>query len=128
MILSKETSPIPLDVFGREPDHTWCYTFLKADLARQNQQWDQILELWRQALAQQLRPNYGPEYLPFIEAFARNGEWQSALQLTKQANEKTDAMQPFLCNNWQRLLTEIPASAKHDAARNQVKELLACGD
>ena len=118
---------MPTDVFGSEPAHTWCYIFLKADLARQYRHWDQIYELWSKALAQNYHPDYGAEYLPFIESFARNGKWPQALQLTKQANEQTEAMQPFLCDNWQRLISETRVSPEREAAWEQVKGLLACG-
>jgi hypothetical protein len=126
MILKNETSPMPVDVFGNEPAHTWCYHFLKADLARQYQEWDHVLDLWTQASLLELHPSSGPEYLPFIEAFANKDNWPKALQLTKNANEQTGDSQPFLCGNWKRFLLETPPSPQREAAWAEVKGLLAC--
>ena len=39
----------PLTQFGKEPAHGWCYYFEKADLARQQQDWQQVAALGDQA-------------------------------------------------------------------------------
>ena len=40
----------PEKVFGVEPEHTWCYYFAKAELARQVGDWGQIVELGDEAV------------------------------------------------------------------------------
>ena len=56
------------EIFGAEPPHTWCYYFEKADLARQLQDWQSVLQLEKQAREHGFTPKFGPEYVPFIEA------------------------------------------------------------
>jgi hypothetical protein len=102
-ILSDARTPPSVDVFGPEPPHTWCYYFEKADLARQQQHWDEILQLERQATAAGYSPGWGPEYLPFIEAHAQRGDWARALALSRAAQESISEMEPLLCSTWDRL-------------------------
>jgi hypothetical protein len=97
-------APLPdSDIFGAEPAHTWCYYFQKADLARQSEDWDAIVELEQQAQAGGFVPGFGPELLPFIEAHARLGAWGEALTLSRQARAIIGEMDPLLCSTWLRL-------------------------
>jgi hypothetical protein len=91
------------DIFGPEPPHTWCYYFEKADLARQLRDWDGVLRLDQQARAAGLASKFGPEYLPFIEAYAQTGNWPKALDLSRAAESSISEMQPLLCSTWTRL-------------------------
>ena len=92
-------SPDPV-TFGAEPAHTRCYFFEKADLARQMQDWPTILKLG--ADARGLGSNSGSEYLPFIEAYARTGQWSQAYEMSLNAQDNTAGLNPLLCNNWKR--------------------------
>lgn len=124
-ILLRE-KPLPQDIFGPEPPHNWCYYFQRADLARQYKQWGQVLELWKQAGSMSSHIAYGPEYLPFIEAFANQGQWEQAVALTLKANDRTPDMSVVLCNNWLRITREAPASDAGTASWSRVREALAC--
>jgi hypothetical protein len=121
-----QEKPLPQDVFGPEPQHTWCYYFQRGDLARQYKQWGQVLQLWQQARSGEAAPAYGPEYLPFIEAFANEGQWQQAVELTLKANATTPDMSSVLCSNWARIVKEAPASDVGGSRWAQVKQALAC--
>ncbi|MFO7584311.1 MAG: hypothetical protein R6W69_06235, partial [Anaerolineales bacterium] len=125
MILTEDL-PMPVDVFGAEPARDWCYYFQKADLARQYAHWDDVLTLWQQADSQGLKPAYGPEYLPFIEASARLDDWKSARTFTRRALETTDNMQPLLCSNWERILQTTPASPDAQEVWESLDAELAC--
>jgi hypothetical protein len=105
---SKPTAPDP-NIFGPEPPHTWCYYYEKADLARQMENWESILLLEKQADANALTPKFGPEYAPFIEANARSGKWQKALELSGAARATVAQMEPLLCSTWTRL-SRLPAA------------------
>ena len=68
-----ERQPPDPDVFGAEPPHQWCYYFEKADLARQMQDW-QPYSCWKnRPTSRAMTPKFGPEYIPFIEAYAQYG-------------------------------------------------------
>lgn len=104
-----ESVPPDTDIFGPEPAHTWCYFFQKADLARQMKDWNRVLDLYKQAQRLGFNPEYGAEYIPFIEAFAQTGEWQKAYNLTITAEELTPRHKKILCSNWVRL-AELPSA------------------
>ncbi|MEW6400794.1 MAG: hypothetical protein AB1649_03280 [Chloroflexota bacterium] len=65
---------VPSFLFGAEPEHTWCYFYQKATLARQKGEWDEVLELGRQASELGYRPDDLIEWLPFLQAHALAGE------------------------------------------------------
>ncbi len=93
----------PAEIFGPEPEHGWCYYYQKADLARQLEDWTEIVDLGNQAHEKDLSPAFGMEYEPFIEAYARNGDWQKAYDLTIKANALTGGMDAPLCAVWNKL-------------------------
>jgi len=106
--------PVPVvppdrDIFGPEPAHTWCYFFEKADLARQTQDWDTIIDLYNQAQQLGFSPEYGAEYIPFIEAYAQKGDWQKAYDLTIVARHMSLDTLKMLCSNWKRL-SKLPSA------------------
>ncbi len=112
-------------VFGAEPPHDWCYYFEKADLARQFGDWSTVLKLERLAKAQGLIPGFGPEYLPFIEAHARTGDWQKAYELSVAARATVKDMEPVLCSTWTRL-GQIPGA--DSGILNKAQQAFACSN
>jgi hypothetical protein len=106
-----ESAPVSpdTDIFGPEPADTWCYFFQKADLARQMKDWNEVLDLYKQAQRLGINPGYGAEYIPFIEAFAQTGDWQKAYDLTIAAEELTPRHKKILCSNWVRF-ARIPSA------------------
>lgn len=126
MILQKENSVMPEDVFGVEPPHSWCYYFLKADLARQYKDWDSILQIWQQASGSKLEPGNGIEYLPFIEGYAMNGKWTEASELTKKSKILTEGMDKAICSTWKRLILLTPASKIREGYWNEIIKSEGC--
>jgi len=94
----------------KENKDTWCYFYQKAELARQDKDWQAIITLWESAKSSSLRPYNGFEFLPFIEAYANIGDWENAYKLSERANVTTKAMYFLLCPTWQRLDTSTPFS------------------
>ena len=113
-------------IFGTEPAHTWCYNFQKADLARQSGDWNEVIRLWEQALAAGYGPKHTREYMPFIEAFARTVDWESAKKLTLRAGTITEKARHPLCALWQQLRTETEASEQRENAFSKVDDRLDC--
>lgn len=94
----------PDALFGPEPSHSsWCYYFQRADLARQQQDWQQIASLGDEAYALDDSPNHAAEHLPFVEAYAMVGRWREASALTRQTLEINRFTAPMLCSLWQRV-------------------------
>jgi tetratricopeptide (TPR) repeat protein len=118
----KAAAPDP-NIFGPEPAHDWCYYFEKADLARQTGDWKMAITLYQQAKLKGLAPRYGAEYIPFIEAYAQTGDWQTAYDLTRSAQRLTGGLETTLCANWSRFNQISSPDAK---VIEQVRQSLSC--
>jgi hypothetical protein len=113
-------------IFGEEPPRTWCYFFEKADLARQFGMWDEARRLWGEATDGGFRAANGVEMVPFIEAHARLGDWETAKILTRQAQVLPDRPTALLCALWSELALGAPRSAEDAGIILQVQEYLGC--
>jgi len=113
-------------IFGAEPAHTWCYTFQKADLARQSSAWGEVIRLWEQSIVDGYGPKNTREYMPFIEAYARIADWKSAEKLTLRAVTITEKARHPLCALWQQLRTETEVSPEREEAFSAINDRLDC--
>ncbi len=119
----------PHEIFSRiveENPNTWCFFYEKADLARQNNDWESVARYWEQAESQGYRPHHGFEYIPFIQAYAYTGNWELAYQLTKTSNKTTKAMYFILCPTWEQLLSNTPPSEQKDKVGEEAVDYLGC--
>ena len=116
----------PVELFGPEPEHTWCYYYQKAELARQQGQWQAILELENQASERKLNPGNPYEFLPFIEAQARSGNWQPAAQLTEIAWQANPDLAPRFCRAWENYFDGAPLAKDDSQAIKHLLESMAC--
>ena len=99
---------LPQFLFGMEPQHTWCYYFEKAEIARQIGKWEEIIRLGDEAFQNGFSALQPAENFVFIEAYAQNARMDDAIQLTqKVASEKPDLI-PALCSLWERVLIAQP--------------------
>lgn len=94
---------LPAELYSSEPIHGWCYYFEKADLARQQSNWEEVVNLGDQAFKLDDYPNDPEERFPFIEGYAYMGNWSRALELSNQSQKITPLMEPLLCHLWQRI-------------------------
>jgi hypothetical protein len=108
-IITTAPSPIlPNPPFIQEPAHTWCYLYEKAELARQAHDWNKIVELGVEAKQKGYSPQDAFEWLPFIEAYARTGTWDSAEATARLALNDDPKIQRGLCQLWKRVLADDP--------------------
>jgi hypothetical protein len=117
--------------FGPEPEHSWCYYFETADLARQYNDWTTAAKLGDQAQAKGFKPdtsgsNVIYEWMPFIEAYAHTQRWQDAASLTEQSLKFDPKLASFACHRWQMLRQRIPQGNGRDAAYQAVQHQAAC--
>jgi hypothetical protein len=113
-------------IFGKEQKESWCYFYQKADLARQYEDWGTISALYEQSQAQQLSPQHGAEYVPFILAAANQQQWETAVKLTRDAAALTPKMEPMLCALWKSLPETSPPISGQVTANAQLREFLHC--
>ncbi len=110
-----------------QPEQDWCYYYTKADLAAQYQQWEEVTHLWELADQKGLTPGHGFEYLPFIEAYAQQGDWETAREMTVSAQKTVQGISPLLCTVWSRLQTGTPESPEKTQTFQTIAEKLRCG-
>ncbi|MFZ5911968.1 MAG: hypothetical protein ACOYYU_18325 [Chloroflexota bacterium] len=104
LILAEAAPPgMPPALFGKEPPHTWCYYYEKAELARQAGDWKTVAALGDQARAQGLVPGDALEWLPFIEAYALTGDLDSAREISLLAYQDDSRPRKGLCYAWERI-------------------------
>jgi hypothetical protein len=99
-------------LFGGEPSHGWCYFYEKAEVSRQNGDWDEVANLYREAQKDELYPGLPVEYLPFIEAFARTGDNDMAFKLTDRVIKEQKLMCPALVTLWDRVSQDVETSSE----------------
>lgn len=117
-------SAAPPGIFPDEPKHRWCYFYEKAELARQQQDWDTIYRLGQESIKAGYRPEDPAEYLPFIEGYLRLWLQDDAFQLTSSAYEGSWKLRPALCAVWTRAAqsgVEI-----RDSYREKLKQTYQC--
>lgn len=115
---------LPVEIFGPELPHGWCYYFQKADLARQSGDWRGVLDYYHQAESAGLAPRNGTEYVPFIQALAHDGEWDQARQLTTRGLSLTGSARPYFCDIWK----ELRHLSDGENSYQQINSEIDCGD
>ncbi len=116
----------PETIFGPEPSRdSWCYYFQKADLARQQGDWERVVALGEKAFALRDKPNDASERIPFIEGYAHMGRWARALEITQEAFEHDSAVGRMLCRAWDRIERDLASEAAREAA-SQARLDLGC--
>src|SRR5258706_1502240 len=117
---------LPESIYGKQDNKGWCYFFEKADLARQDGQWDKVVHLWEQAQSAGERADNGFEYIPFIEGYGQTQDWDQVKLLAKSAGRITAGLEPSLCSALDRLATNAPASQQRDETIKNLKDDLKC--
>lgn len=112
--------------FGGEEAHGWCYYYETADLARQFQRWDKVIELYEEAKNLNLDPGNGIELMPFIEGYAHMGDLDKAMQLTIDAKSRNEDMRNFLCDNWNRIAKDIDLNPSSNSTFNEFNQEERC--
>jgi len=74
----------PDAIFGQEPEHSWCYYFQKADLARQVKDWAQVSLLGDEVRQLGFAPNDSTEWLPILEGYLQAGRYDDAIEVAAQ--------------------------------------------
>lgn len=117
LILLDATSTLDKTLFGNEPAHSWCYFYTKAEVARQLVNWDDVVNLYREAEKNQFTANLPVENLIFIEAFAQTGNVDNAIKAT----ERTIKSQPTLCPALYTLWNRVGSSEANQLLEKECK-------
>ena len=104
-LTENEGASPPFDfVFGAEPAHGWCYYYQKAELARQQGDWETVAVLDAEAASLGLEPSDLVEWTPFLQAYAYLGQIEEVERLA--AHFKNDSFHSQqLCENLNQMNT-----------------------
>jgi hypothetical protein len=112
--------------FLPEPEHTWCYYFAKAELARQQGNWDRVIDLIDEARSLDYEPEDACEWLTYIEAQVRQGNIEDAIKASRDAYKQDTRIRRGLCELWKRIQTTEPANEEEGIRVNQIVSEYQC--
>jgi len=117
----------PEHIFRNEPEHDWCFYFQKAELARQEGNWERVVELGDQAqiFMETLDEKNIDELLPFIEGYARVGQLAKSIQLSERTFQLAPVNRFALCATWDRIHNIIQFDEDHETFK-QLYQTLQC--
>ncbi len=113
LIQSGQTPPtLPSNLFGNQNEDDWCTYYQRAELARSEQNWDEIIQLAKQANKAGVGPVNYLEFMPFVEAYLHRGDVKAATPLTAQLSPRQSKATNAVCLYLKQLSADIqdPAS------------------
>jgi hypothetical protein len=116
----------PEIIFGPEPEHTWCYFYQQAEIARSQENWEAIREIGDQVQNLDFSPNNKLEWVPFIEGMIRTAEWERAQDITISGFNSNPQMADTYCLLWQDLVTEVGFDEAAEEFVDAVYDTLRC--
>jgi hypothetical protein len=124
----KQPAEPPTHLFGPEPEPNWCYYFEKAELARQNGEWEEITRLGDQALklGKTFSKETAPELTPFIEGYARSDQWDKALELSLEIKHHTPKIDRLLCQIWSDISKTTEPTEEAVEAYEKIQKKFQC--
>jgi hypothetical protein len=122
----KDMPVMPEGLFGKEPPHTWCYFYEKAELARQSGDWEQVVKLGDDAINHGYSPGDPYEWLPFIEAYALTDNFNKAEKYTRQAFQTDVKPGTGLCQLWKRVQAQGAARSESESVSTKMIAELHC--
>jgi len=127
LVINEPRAQMPA-FYGVEPKHDFCFYFEKAELARQDQDWKTVVQFGDQALSMNDHPYEPAEQFVFIEGYAQVGNWDRAIELSKQAYEfSPEPVGAMLCQLWQRIGAQTTtSSAGRSGAMSEIEKMIGC--
>lgn len=118
--------PFLVEQLGVELPKDWCYFYQKADLARQNGDWQSVAQYWREVQQAGLNSKEAFEYLPFIEALLRVADFEQARDLSIRVSTFALRAGPMVCDLWKQVLEENPGNDGLQQAFAQFQQEVEC--
>jgi len=100
----KNPSPV---IFGREPEHGWCYYYQKASLARQKEDWNELVRLGDEVRSRGLRPQNMLEWMPFYQGYARASQFDKANEVAYDLRGDQLSLQTFCAQFSQETISRL---------------------
>lgn len=125
-LIDVDSTRTPQLPFLKEPEHSWCYYFAKAELSRQKGDWEEVIHLFEQANSLGYRPGDAFEWLVFIEGHAIKGDLEQARKLSRDAMSEDARIRRGLCQVWKRVQANHPARGEMSSQIADYLQSLNC--
>lgn len=127
VILLEQQAQLPGQLYESEPLHDWCYYFGQAELARQKEDWDQVVAFGKTAFALDDHPNDPLERFVYIEGYAHVGDWKKAVELSNASYKiSKNYVGPLLCKLWDRIERQTQSTPEQVSALDKVQSEFEC--
>ncbi len=88
------------EIFEVFEEKQWCYFYQTAELARQQEKWNEVLSILDEAKIEGFDSNLGIELIPFLQAAINLQQWDLAFKLSREIFEMKDNSTSLMCNVW----------------------------
>ena len=96
-IILDSPTQTPSAVFGKQPDHDWCYYFEKVDFAIHQGDWKAALSLSEEVLAKGFAPADPVEWIPFLYTYMVHNDLEMATMIARKI-KKDEALEKEVCD------------------------------
>ena len=90
-------------IFLDEQTNNFCYFFEKGSLAAENNNWDEVVNLWNTSLIENQYPKNALERLPFIEGLAHKNQYEDSFMLSLKILDISKKYERLVCEFWRGL-------------------------
>ena len=90
-------------IFTDENPNNYCYFYQKACFAAENNNWEEVVNLWNTSLRENQKPRYALERLPFIQGFAYTHHYKDSFDLSLEIIDISKKYKPLMCEFWKEL-------------------------
>jgi hypothetical protein len=118
----------PKKYFGNENTDQWCYYFEKADLARQQSNWQQVIDLFDQAANKGFQPINNQEWLPLMEAYLQTGQIDPVTNLSTTIKYADVSERAGVCKLIKRMQPLYTGSASEADKITALASQFNCGE
>jgi len=100
---NSEKNLVENPIFTDESPNNFCYFYQKASLEAENKNWDEVVNLWNTSLAENLRPSYALERLPFIQGLIYTNQYEDSFALSLEITDISNSYKKLICEFWKEL-------------------------
>ena len=119
-------TPPDNNLFGKEIEHTWCYYFQKAELARQMGDWEGLNELTEEVIEKGFSPQNNFEWRPFVDGYLHNENYGAAYDLSLETYQRTEETHDMLCSMWITHFEKFPEDTALGEHADLIDDQLRC--
>ena len=123
----KTPAQLPERYFGKTDTNQWCYYYQKADLARQLEDWDEVIGLYQQAKDAGFEPLIGSEYRVLVEAWLKSDRAENFENIKSDLEDQFPTIKNHWCTVAHELISAKVLSGSQQEFIINLNEQKQCG-